>query len=121
MALFERTRSLDIIEKFFKYARTKGTLFRVKCWTSKEQFEALQAVLPSMTDTERQFLGEVLNTIIASAVPKSTRRDGGDPGYLISYRAMRRLERVVRNDGLKWMIGQYTKGSGGGDYYGIED
>ena len=120
MPLFERTHSLDAIEKFFKYARTKGTLFGAKCWTSEEQFEALQAALLSMTDIEKRFLGEVLNRIIASAVSKSTRRDGGHPGYLISHRAMRRLERVVRNDGLKWTIGQYTKGSGGGDYWGIE-
>lgn len=120
MALFERTRSLDIIEKFFKYARTKGTLFSFKCWTSEEQLQKLQTALPLMTEIERKHLGEILNRIIASAVPKSTRRDGGHPGYLISYRAMRRLERVVRNDGLKWAIGQYTKGSGGGDYWGIE-
>jgi hypothetical protein len=120
VALFERTQSLDAIEKFFKYARTKGTFFGAKCWTSKEQFEALQMALPTMTDTEKRCLGEILNRIIASAVPKSTRRDGGHLGYLISYRAMRRLERIVRNDGLKWTIGQYTKGSGGGDYWGIE-
>lgn len=120
MALFNRTRSLDVIEKFFKYARTKSTLFGAKCWVSEEQFQNLQAALPSMTDTEKTHLGEVLNKIVASAVPKSTRREGGHPGYLISYRAMRRLERIVRNDGLKWTIGQHTKGSGGGDYWGIE-
>ena len=120
MPLFERTRSLDAIEKFFKYARTKSTLFGTRCWTSKDMFDALQAAMASMTDTEKRFLEEVLSKIVASAVPKTTRRDGGDPGYLISHRAMRRLERIVRNDGLKWTIGQYTQGSGGGDYWGIE-
>jgi hypothetical protein len=121
VAQFDYTSFRDHLERFVKYARTKSTFWGGKCWTSKGMLEELQAAMPSMNATEKRLLGETIDKIVASAVPKTTRRDGGSPGFLISCKELVRLQRILRNEGLDWKIGHYTKGSGGGDYWGIED
>jgi hypothetical protein len=123
MGELDSTEFLRAIEKFLKYARTKRFWFHTRAWVSKSTFDALVATMPTRNEAEKRLLGEATDTIIASAVAKSASRSGSFPGFYISYKALRQLERAVRKEWPDWFIGKWTRGSNlpGADYWGIDD
>lgn len=122
MAELTYSKFMTAVEDVIKYARVKRAWFRTRAWVSQPKLDALVAALPSISAIEKRLLGDAVQTIIASAVPKSARRSGEYPGFFVSYKGLKTLERAVRRDGLKWRIAFHTTGSiPGADYWGIDE
>jgi hypothetical protein len=118
MALTSSSKFCRAVERFVKYARVQRGLFRNKAWVPKRDFDALVVALPSADEIEKRLLGNVVDKLIASAIPRPS---GRTAGFLISYKYLFRLEAILRKDGLRWWVGFYTTGSlPGGDYWGVD-